>query len=325
MEKDLELIKFVANKNKLSVFKPARFSSGVINRVYDLGSYVIKIEGSDLTDYAKGVIKPQAEIMQKLSSLGAKVPKVLDHGEYEGHPYILMDKAEGKNLVYDWLKFSMKEKETFIAQLCEQLKIFHSVKFDHYALPIYQGKKFTNLKDAVANVTKFDVVDINALKKEYADDMEFLEDFFNKNISVLDEQNTAVLTHNDIHLENIFYKDNQITTIIDYDWTAQAPKDHELAKIVDVFYDPKRYMEKELEQLYKNYKMTEELKLLKIYYPQLFENPNILARVRIFNIEDMIYKVADYQNGKWSEDVMKWLHQQITDFFRSNWLSDLLS
>ncbi|MBI2607849.1 MAG: hypothetical protein HYW51_03420 [Candidatus Doudnabacteria bacterium] len=104
MHRDLALIKFVMAKNKLPRVEPKRFPRGVINRVYDLGDCVIKIEGSDLTDHAKGVLKPQAEIMSELISLGAKVPKIVDHGGFEGHPYLLMEKIRGQNLVYDWLK-----------------------------------------------------------------------------------------------------------------------------------------------------------------------------------------------------------------------------
>ncbi len=325
MHRDLALIKFVVAKNKLPRVTPARFPSGVINRVYDLGNCVIKIEGSDETDYAKGVVKPQAGVISKLVSLGAKVPKIVDHGEFESHPYLLMEKVRGKNLVYDWLAFSMPEKENIIEQLCEQLKIFHSIKIDHYSLPIYLDHKFENLKDALANVTNFNLIDKMKLKKEYVEDIEFLEEFFAENISLLDEQNTAVLTHNDIHLENIFYEQNKITGIIDFDWVAAAPKDYELWKMTDVFYDPKKTVEQGLESLYDGYRMTEEFKFVKKYYPQLFEAPNLLTRVRLFHLENMLYKVTDFQKGRWSEDVLKSLHTQIDDFFRQDWLEKLLS
>lgn len=326
MDKDIEIIKQVATKNRLETpDHPKKIASGVINRVYDLGSCVLKIEGSDLTNYAKGVLKPQAEIMEKLFSLGAKVPKVVDHGEFQGVPYILMEKAVGNNLVYDWLKFSLKEKENFIAQVCEQLQLFHSIKFDSYALPFYLGHQFENFKDAMVNVTNFKLIDKSKLKKEYVKDLEFLEDFFENNISILDERNTARLVHSDIHLENIFHQGDKVTAIIDFDWITAAPKDYELWKITDVFYDPKKTVEKGLESLYEGYRMTEEFKFVKKYYPGLFGSPNLLTRVRLFLLENMIYKVTDYQKGRWSEDVMKDFQQKVQDFYRGNWLSDLLS
>ncbi len=322
--KDLELIKFVVSKNKLEWAWPTRFTSGVINRVYDLGSHVIKIEGSDLTDYAKDVLKPQAALMERVRALDAKIPKVIDSGEFEGSPYILMEKAKGRELVYDWLNFNLKQKENFIAQICEQLQIFHSVKNDFYSIAIYQNKNFENLKGATINLTDFTEIDKAKLKKEYAEDIEYLEGFLTENIEVLNEQNTAVLTHNDIHLENVFYKDNKVTAIIDFDWVSWAPKDYELRKIVDVFYYPKNYMAERLGQRYEGYRMTEEFKFLKKYYPGLFGIDNLLTRVRLYNLENVIYKTVDYQKGKWSENVMIELHQQIKDFYQGGWLSEVL-
>ena len=289
MEKDLALIKYVAEKNKLGEIVPTRFKSGQINRVYDLGQAVIKIEGSDQTNYAKGVLHPQATLINQLVEMGAKIPAVLDHGDFEGHPYILMEKAPGKNIVYEWLNMDSNQKEKIIAQVCEQLQIFHHLEFDSYCLPIYQGKKFKNLKDAFSNVVNFKLIDKTKLKKEYLEDVELLEEFFAKNINILDEKNTAVLVHSDIHLENIFHEGDKLTAIIDFDWITAAPKDYELWKITDVFYDPKKTAEKGLESLYQGYRMTEELKFIKKYYPELFASANLLTRVRLFHIENMVY------------------------------------
>lgn len=324
-EKDSVLIQFVVRKNKLPSSEPKRFPSGQINRVYDLGGCVLKIEGSDLTDYAKGVIAPQARIIQTLTALGAKVPAVIDHGEFAGRPYLLMRKAEGTNLVYDWLKFSLAEKEHFIAQLCEQLKIFHSVKFDDYVLPIYLDHKFANLKTAVANVTNFALIDKSRLKPEYLVDVEYLEDFFARQQSVLDEGGTAVLVHSDIHLENLFYQGDKLTAIIDFDWISAAPRDYELWKITDVFYDPKKTAAQGLQSLYQGYRMTEEFKFIRKYYPELFQSSDVLTRVRLFHLENLIYKVTDYQKGRWSEAVLRQMHQQIDDFFRGSWLAELFT
>ena len=325
MEQDLELIKSVSKKNKLPEVKPVRFPSGVINRVYDLGNCVIKIEGSDLTNFAKGVLKFQPAVIGQLVALGAKVPRILDYSEFEGRPYILMEKAVGQNLIYDWLRFNLKEKENFIAQVCEQLQIFHSLKFDSYSIPIYQGKKFDNLKAALTNVVNFADIDKIKLKKDYREDLEFLEDFFAQNISLLDEKDPSVLIHNDIHLENIFHKGNEVTAIIDFDWATAAPRYYELWKIADVFYDPKKYGEEGLESIYQGYRMTEEFKFIKKHYLKLFETPDLLTKIRLFNLENVIYKITDYQKGRWSENVMIGLKQQINDFYRDGWLSEVLS
>jgi len=322
--RNTEIVKLIAKKNGLQANSISCYVSGQINFVYDLnGKYIIKIEG-DL-NHAKGILKPQTGITRQLINAGAKVPKIFDAGEIMGKPYLLMEKLSGTDLVYDWLKFSSKEKENFMAQLAEQLKIFHSLKYDNYSVTISSGIIKPNLKDAINYLTDFRRINKNKLKKEYLKDVDFLEKFYQANEVILDEEKTAVLVHNDMHLENIFYRDDKITGLIDLDWVCQAPKDYELWKLVDVFYDPKKTVAKKLEPLYKGYRMTKECGWLKKYYPQLFASPNLIIRIKLFSLENLINKIVDYQNGRWSERVMINLQKQIDDFYRTDWLKKLFA
>ncbi len=319
-----KIIELIAAKNGLTVKSARRHTSGQINFVYDLnGKYIIKIEG-DL-NHAKGILKPQTEITRQLINAGAKVPKIFDAGEIMGKPYLLMEKLSGTDLVYDWLKFSLKQKENFMAQLAEQLKIFHSLKYDNYSVTISSAVIKPNLKDAINYLTDFRRINKNKLKKEYLKDVDFLEKFYQANEVILDEEKTAVLVHNDMHLENIFYQDDKITGIIDLDWVCQAPKDYELWKLIDVFYDPKKTVAKKLEPLYKGYRMTKECGWLKKYYPQLFASPNLIIRIKLFSLENLINKIVDYQNGRWSERVILNAQKQINDFYKGDWLEKLLA
>lgn len=321
---DSEIIKLVANKNRLVLnFEPTRYASGFVNHVYDLHKFVLKME--DGSEYYKGILKPQGEIIEKLVKAGAKVPQAVDAGDFEGRFYVLMEKLPGTNLSYDWLKFSSAEKENFIQQIAHQLQIFHSIQFDDYAITILAKKRFKNLQNAVANFINFKKIDKSKLKKEYVKDVEFLENFFEKNIHILDEKNTAVLVHTDISLENVFYQDNKITGIIDWDWVCQAPKDYELWEISDAFYNPKRRVEDHLKPLYEGYQMIEEFGLLKKYYPDLFSAPNLANRVRIFIMDDLIDRYVYYQNGKGTENLLIEARRQIKDFYQEGWLSRCLN
>jgi len=317
-----KIIQLIAHRNNLKVNSRRRYASGWINFVYDLNEkYIIKIQG-DL-NHADGILKPQAEITGRLLAQGAKVPKIFDAGEIMGKPYLLMEKLSGTNLVYDWLKFSLKQRENFMAQLAEQLKIFHSLIFDNYAITISSGLNQANLREAVRQVTDFKRINRDKVKKDYLKEVDFLEKFYLANESLLNEEKTGVLVHNDIHLENIFYQGNKITGLIDLDWVCQAPKDYELRKLVEVFYDPKKTVEKQLEPLFEGYQMTKECGWLKKYYPQLFEYPNLITRIKLFSLDNLINKIVDYQNGRWSEQVMINLRKQIQDFYRSDWLEKL--
>ncbi|MBI4050770.1 MAG: phosphotransferase [Candidatus Doudnabacteria bacterium] len=321
---DSEIIKIVANKNKLVLNRePARFTSGFVNHVYDLDKFVLKIE--DGSEYYKGILKPQGAVLGKLINAGAKVPKVFDTGDLEGRFYVLMEKVPGTNLSYDWLKFNLVEKESFIEQIAQQMQIFHSIKFDTYAITILAKKRFKNLRDSVANFVNFKKIDKTKLKKEFVADVEFLESFFEKNMHILNEHNTAVLVHTDISLENVFYQSNKIAGIIDWDWACQAPKDYELWEISDAFYNPKRRVEDQLKPFYEGYQMTEEFGFLKKYYPAMFATPNLINRIRIFIMDDLIDRFVYYQNGKATESLLVETQRQIKDFYKEDWLSKCLN
>jgi aminoglycoside phosphotransferase len=324
-ELDSKIIQYVIQKNKLPrPIKAERFTSGVINRVYSLGkNYVIKIEGQGEHE----ILKPVPGLTEKLLSKGAKVPKILDFGEAEGNRYILMERVKGTNLVYNWLSLNDQDKEKIIDQLAEQLKIWHSFKFSEYCIPIVSFKPFGNLQPAIERLMNREINLINkdSLPKDFVPYIETVKNFCQEHIKELDETGTAVLVHQDIHLENIFHEGDKLTSIIDIDWSGQAPKDYELWKIMDVVHDPKYTVEGRLESLYQGYKMTKELNWLKKYYPDLFKVPNLANRVRLYYADPLMETVVDFQNGRWSENALKKVAEKVKDFYQNEWLEEALS
>lgn len=323
--KDVTIIEHILSKNRLDVGSGVkRYTNGITNRVYAAGDkYVIKIEGD--FEHTEKILAHQKEITDKLISIGVKTPKIMDSGEVGGKAYLLMEKLRGANIVYDWLKFDMKQKENYISQLAEQLKKIHSIIFNDYSISISSGQSFSNLKDAIKRITNFAHIKKDGLEKEDASNIDFLEEFYEKHLLMLDEEHTAVLVHNDIHLENIFYENEEITGIIDFDWASQAPKDYELRMITGVFREPKYAVEKRLEPLYENYTMTEEFGFLKKYYPELFKIDKLADRIRLYYLEKTIRMVTDYQKGKSDEKAMHKFRKETQELYKNDWLDNLVS
>jgi len=325
---DSKIIQSVIKKNRLTEpMEAKRFSSGVVNRVYDIGGkYALKIEGEGGVA-GEPILKPAADMTAMLLGKGAKVPKILDYGTVDGSEYILMEKVSGKNLSYDWMAFSDSQKEKVIEQLAEQLQIWHSIRFDNYCITMKSQKPFKTLRPAIERVTLEEINKIqkDKLSKEFLPSVETLEKFYYDNIPNLDETGTAVLCHNDIHLENIFHQNRNLTAIIDLDWISQAPKDFELWKILDVVHAPKITVEEHLEPLFGDYQMIKELGWLKKYYPKLFEVNNLANRIRIYYLDPLIEKAVDCQNGRWGENTLNQVAKKVRDFYQSSWLDDLLN
>jgi len=304
-----------------------RFLSGVVNRVYGLGNeYILKIEGDSEFGPQHELLKPVPDLTAQLLAKGAKVPKILDFDSVDGKPYILMEKVRGNNLADDWMSFGDTKKEKLIAQLAEQLQIWHSISFDSYCIPIVAEKRYQNLRAAIEKpiVKEVRLLQKEKLPKELLVNVEVLEKYYHDHIASLDEIGTAVLTHSDIHLENIFYEGDRLTGIIDLDWVAQAPKDFELWKILDTFHDPLYTVEGRLESLYEGYQMTRELDWLKKYYPALFETKKLVERVKLYYLDPLLETIVDYQNGLWRKRAFSKVMDKVRDFYQNSWLDEVL-
>ncbi len=326
MENNLKIIQEVIRKNKLtSPSSITRYTSGIVHHTYDLGNYVLKIEGD--ADHAKGVLEYQPEILSKLLSIGAKVPRATDSGVIEGKEYLLMEKLRGTNIVYGWMGFSIKQKENFIAQLAEELKKYHSIRSSQYSIPICYGTSFLSPDAALQGFIHFDKINMKDLSVQQRDNIKYLRKFYEDNIDILKEENTAVFVHNDIHLENIFYENGRITGIIDFDWASYAPSDYELRQMVETFRCPKYTVQESLEPLYEDYQMIEEFGFMKKYYPELFKQNNLTTRVRLYYLRKVLDRIIETQAGIWKnkEKILQVFSEEMRDIYKTDWLTRLLT
>lgn len=320
---DQQIIAKVCKQQGVSVASVTRFPSGQINRVYDINdALVLKIEGE--LSYARGIFAQQQNVTQQLLAKGATIPEVLTVGEHEGKGFLLMKKITGANVVYAWPHFSAVQKEKYIEQIAQQLQIFHSLPFPEYAIPMYQGVASGTLAQAVERTIDFSRIVVAQLPADLAEKMSELRDWYLNKKSILDETGTAVFVHNDIHLENVLHKDGLVTGIIDLDWWSAAPREYELRKMMDYFHTPAKCVEVELEKFY-NHPMTEEIAVFKKHYPALFDHPQLLERIRLYYLNDIIDVLSDYQSGRWNESVLDALRYKIEAFYTGEWLQRALS
>ena len=302
-----QILGHVLGKNGLKGVRVIPLDGGQINFVYRVGEdHVLKVERN------LSVLPHQPELLEKAQAAGAKVPRVIDCGNFEGKHYILMERVTGRKLSESWLGFTEQEREGFIAQIADQLRIFHSIRFDKYSpqRPI----EFDNFEDAIKWQTSFDGIHFDA---ETQGQVQSLESFFRNKIVTLNETGTAVFVHNDFHLGNVLYEGDRLTGIIDFDFSRQAPKDYELWHLVDFFRWPKYYVEKSQESTWEGYRSSTELKQFKKYYPELFSKADLPTRIRLYLIDDIIGTLRDGAKAKFLE--------KTEDYFKSDWLERWLS
>ena len=253
-----------------------KYPGGQINVSYQVGDdLALKIE-EDLD-----VTRHQPDLVARGIEAGAKLPRIVAHGNVGGKNYLLMDRVSGKKLSEGWLGFSERQKERFLGQLVEQMRILHSVRFEKYSTQ--RPKEFDTFLEAVDWQTDFGSVSTETLTAETRANLALLTTFYEDNKNLLSDSDPPVFVHNDLHLENILYEGDDITGLIDFDFSRQAPKDYELWMFVSFFSNPAYFVEEKLEAAWSQYECREDLKTFKRLYSELFSREDVLTRIRVIS------------------------------------------
>lgn len=278
------------------------YTSGQINYVYNIdGRYVIKIEGKEA--YATGIFSHQEELMQRLAGVGAKIPKIIAIGE-KPVKFLLMEKIEGTALVNDWPALARSQQRSFVEQIATQMKLIHSLKYKNFSTSAYTHAEFTTLAEAYNDHYRCLKVNTEGFTPELQEAFARIEDFYRTHKTLLDDPTLRpVCIHGDFHFGNIFHKDGKITGVIDWDWSAQMPKEYEFLNIVGFYYQPYKYVEESLEAKYKA-PLIEEMTWFRNAYPALFAHPHLVDIVRLWHLPSFIDDFYWYEHGRWNEEVM---------------------
>ncbi len=285
------------------------FGGGQINHTFQVGEdFVLKIQKE------LDVLLHQVPLVESCLKVGVKVPRIIDSGLVDGKEYILMEKISGRKLSEGWHTFTLDQRDNFITQITNELKLIHSIKFNKYSPQ--RPKEFTNWKSALDNHTNFIVLKTNNFDDKTKKNLFILESYYYSHMHVIDEIDTAVLVHNDLHFENILYEQDEITALFDFDFARQAPLDYELWHLIDFLHTPFYFVEETFRNIWEQYEPASDLKLFKKHYPELFSDTHLLERLRMYFIEDILGHAEAGHTDR--------VNSKIEAYYKSSWLEDIL-
>lgn len=202
--------------------------------------------------------------------------------------YEVIEKIDGISLYNVWHTFSDDERENIIKQLCEAMKSIHSNKSkgQNFDWNNYLQNQFTELYSKTKTLNVFTEQEQKLI--EYA---------FSKFSKYLKKEEELVLVHNDLHFDNMFYKDGKIK-IIDFERSMYAPKDFELDILYRMIRKPWKFASEETEQ-YTNSSDYTNIKLyIEKYYPELVNVEFLPQRLAIYDMIYYLRQLINYQNSK---------------------------
>lgn len=207
--------------------------------------------------------------------------------------YEIIEKIKGVSLYDVWYKLDESERERIIKQLCEAMKKIHSNKGKAYDWVKRTSDLFICLYEKAKDSKLLSNEELIQLNEAYLKFPELLK------------SDEFVLVHNDLHFDNIFYKDGMIK-LIDFERSIYAPKDYELDILYRMIRKPWKFASQENEQYTKLSDYENIMSYIEKYYPELIHIDNLYKRLAIY---DIIYFLNQYINepqyDELKQDVLK--------------------
>ena len=207
--------------------------------------------------------------------------------------YEVLEKIDGVSLYDVWYKLNENEREDIIKQLCDAMKKFHSNKGKYYDWVKRTSDLFIELYKKAKESNLFSKEEFYLLDEAYS------------KFSKLLKSEEFVLVHNDLHFDNIFYKDGKIK-LIDFERSIYAPKDFELDILYRMIRKPWKFASEENEKYTKLNDYENIMIYIEKYYPELIHIDYLYKRLAIY---DMVYFLKQYINSphidELKQDILK--------------------
>ena len=258
-----------------------RINVGFTNTLYDINDkYIIKIctNLSNEEKFKKEINFYNSNIDNDL------IPKLyyssIDKTKVP-YMYEIIEKIDGVSLYDVWHELDESEREQIIKQLCEAMKKFHSNKGEAYDWVGKTSNLFVDYLEKTKEKGLFKKDELSLLNTVYAKFPELLK------------SDEFVLVHNDLHFDNIFYKNGRIK-LIDFERSIYAPRDFELDILYRMIRKPWKFASEENEQYTKLSDYENIMSYIEKYYPELIHTENLYKRLAIY---DIVYYLKQYINA----------------------------
>lgn len=279
--------------------------AGNVNATYLTPHLVIKLnQGDDKPDY----------VANKLVSdrLGDELPvvRVLAYDYFQKTPFevLVMKRSEGRMLMDDIFEMSEEEREIIFKQVLDVIDKLFEIRFNDFGSLNSDGQE--SYPTYSAYLTKeFDgyVAKIKSENLCKPEDIEKIEQYFKKHISIFDE-GESVFIHTDVHMGNILHKGTKLTALLDFDTSLKAPKVRVLNSLLGFIDNPQQYVEgTEDFAKFKGKNFHHLLPILKARFPEIFNDRQLLRKLNIIGLKEGVMWVSQNWSADWNAEMIKGL------------------
>lgn len=218
-------------------------------------------------------------------------PRVVAHGGRLGEDWLVAERVIGRPLAHVWPDLTDGQRESAVGQIATRLAALHRTLAPAGLPPIDGTPQLLELGasdptapllDALQRATHLAHVDPRLL----TDAAEMVR----RLAPVLEPFNEPTLVHGDVTFENMLWHAGEVTALFDVEWARPGPKDLDLDVILRCAAHPQLHVAPAYESRTRGEDYCEVPWWLGNAYPELFEYPGQIDRVRVYSIA---YDVRD--------------------------------
>ena len=256
-----------------------RRASSVTNEVWLTDTVVIRVNRR-----LDKRLRREAELAAHLP-VDVRYPEVVRYGEGSGYDFLVQRRRPGDVLARAWPLMSAADRRVAVRQLTYMLRALHETPAPLVA-PLDDPPQLCGVRNGGRVIDPLlQALDrARQLPNVEAELITSLIGYVKATAQVLEPYSTATLVHGDLTFENMLWDGHELTALIDFEYARGAPSDVDLDVLLRFCAYPFLHVAEDYASETKAEDYVEVPYWIREDYPQLFNHPHVLDRLRLYSI-----------------------------------------
>ncbi len=259
---------------------PLELASSVTNEVWLGPDVVVRINTQP-----DRRLQREAELAMALpSSVG--YPTILADGEDLGIEWLISERALGRPLSRCWPAMHPVQRRRAVRELAERMQAIHRTTAPALG-PLHRTPQLLDRSPSGSLATRRLLAALQEAARLPNVDPVVLHEaaaLVSATAGSLDPFDGRTLVHGDLTFENVLWDGQHITAVLDFEWSRPGPSDLDLDVLLRFVAYPELHVAADYEHLTRREDYLPVAWWLAEEYPELFQRPRALDRLRIYSI-----------------------------------------
>lgn len=280
-----------SNISEKQVFQPEFWN---MTTTFITDELVVKIQPNSQEQCFLANVIASEKLFKELPVVEVLAYDFFEKTEFE---VLIMKRSKWTLLADDIFELSKNDLENLFIQILQVVKSCSNITFSDFWWISNKKPSYTTFSDQLKTEFSIDCAKIREQNLCSENDLEKIETYFYKKLNVFDNSE-SVFCHVDIHMSNILHYKENLTALLDFDFSQKAPKIQMIPTILGFISKPEQFFE--WSDKFEKYKWKSFLFLLPILikeFSDIFSDLNVLQKLNILLIKELIMWISQ----DWSE------------------------